>query len=114
LNRLYLHYDTEFIWPDPALPVLGERGTCQGLRNHIGILADGTVVPCCLDKEGRIPLGRIPDQSLSEILESPKAQTILQGFLNRKLIDPLCQRCNYVTRFQKKTGSSESEPPVLD
>ncbi len=114
LNRLYLHYDTEFIWPDPALPVIGEQGTCQGLRNHIGILVDGTVVPCCLDKEGRIPLGRIPEQSLPEILESSRAQTILQGFLNRKLIDPLCQRCNYVTRFQKKTGSPESELPAIE
>jgi MoaA/NifB/PqqE/SkfB family radical SAM enzyme len=114
LNRLYLHYDTEFTWPDPALPRLGEHGTCYGLRNHIGILADGTVVPCCLDKEGRIPLGRIQDQPLLEILESPRAKQILEGFLKRKLVDPLCQRCGYVTRFQKKTGSPESEPPVLE
>jgi MoaA/NifB/PqqE/SkfB family radical SAM enzyme len=114
LNRLYLHYDTEFIWPDPGLPIIGKEGTCYGLRNHIGILADGTVVPCCLDKEGRIPLGRMPEQTLEEILASPRAQSILRGFLNRKLVEPLCQRCNYVTRFQKKTGSPESEPPVLE
>ncbi len=98
-NRLYVHFDTEFIWPDPSLPKLGETGTCYGLRNHFGILVDGTVVPCCLDKEGRIPLGNIQERPLLEILEDPKALAIRNGFLNRKLIDPLCQRCNYVTRF---------------
>ncbi len=99
LNRLYLHYDTEFVWPDPSLPELGGRGTCMGLRNHIGILADGTVVPCCLDKEGRIPLGKIGEKPLLEILETPKAREMLEGFLARKLTDPLCRRCQYVTRF---------------
>jgi len=98
-NRLYVHYDTEFVWPDLSLPALGSQGTCQGLRNHFGILVDGTVVPCCLDKEGKIPLGNIQETPLLEILESPRAREILNGFLSRKLIDPLCQRCNYVTRF---------------
>lgn len=100
LNRLYVHYDTEFKWPDLDLPELGSKGTCYGLRNHFGILVDGTVVPCCLDKEGKIPLGKIQNQSVSEILDSPQAKEILTGFLNRKLINPLCQRCGYVTRFQ--------------
>jgi radical SAM protein with 4Fe4S-binding SPASM domain len=99
LNRLYIHCDTEFVWPDPSLPELGSRGTCMGLRNHIGILADGTVVPCCLDKEGRIPLGNIDESPLIEILETPKAREMLEGFLARKLTDPLCRRCQYVTRF---------------
>ena len=98
-ERLYLHFDTEFTWPDPALPFLGESGTCYGLRSHFGILADGTVVPCCLDKEGRIPLGSLEDSDLETILSSEKARTILNGFLNRKLVDPLCQRCPYVRRF---------------
>jgi len=28
INRLYLHFDTEFIWPSLDLPVLGNHGTC--------------------------------------------------------------------------------------
>ncbi len=98
-GRLYLHYDTEFIWPALDLPVLGSSGTCYGLTSHFGILVDGTVVPCCLDKEGNIPLGNINETSIHEILDSEKAMSILNGFQNRKLIDPLCQRCNYITRF---------------
>ena len=99
-NRLYLHYDTEFIWPSIDLPVLGTSGTYYGLTSHFGILVDGTVVPCCLDKEGAIPLGSIAHQPLAEILDSPQALAILDGFKKRKLIESLCQRCQYIERFQ--------------
>lgn len=98
-GRLYLHFDTEFIWPEISLPILGEHGTCYGLSNHFGILVDGTVVPCCLDKEGVIPLGSLVDQPLEKILNSPRAVALLKGFKNRKLIEPLCQRCQYIKRF---------------
>jgi radical SAM protein with 4Fe4S-binding SPASM domain len=99
-NRLYMHFDTEFIWPALDLPVLGETGTCMGLSNHFGILVDGTVVPCCLDKEGAIPLGDIRTQSIVEILESPKTKKILDGFRKGKLVEDLCKRCQYIERFK--------------
>ncbi|MBC7742579.1 MAG: radical SAM protein [Bdellovibrionaceae bacterium] len=99
-NRLYLHYDTEFIWPSTELPILGTVGSCYGLSSHIGLLVDGTVVPCCLDKEGNIPLGQIQEQSLLDILASERAQNILKGFKQKKLIENLCQRCQYIERFQ--------------
>lgn len=98
-NRLYLHLDTEFTWPAIDLPILGTQGTCLGLQNHFGILADGTVVPCCLDKEGNIPLGNIQDAPVTEILESERATVILKGFKERKLVESLCQRCQYIERF---------------
>lgn len=100
-NRLYLHFDTEFIWPDLNLPTLGIQGTCYGLSSHIGILVDGTVVPCCLDKEGVMDLGNIQDSSLEEILTSSRAMKILLGFKKNKLEESLCQRCQYIERFQK-------------
>lgn len=100
INRLYLHFDTEFVWPSLDLPILGTQGKCYGLSSHFGILADGTVVPCCLDKEGKIPLGSLEERSLLEILDNPKSMEILNGFKNRKLVNPLCQRCNYIERFQ--------------
>lgn len=99
-NRLYLHFDTEFVWPGLNLPVLGSQGSCYGLSSHIGILVDGTVVPCCLDKEGVIELGKIQNNSLEEILASPRAVKILNGFKNKKLEESLCQRCQYIERFQ--------------
>lgn len=98
-NRLYLHFDTEFIWPSLDLPVLGEKGTCYGLNSHIGILVDGTVVPCCLDKEGAIPLGKIQDHELVDILDNQRSQSIIKGFRERRLVESLCKRCNYIERF---------------
>jgi MoaA/NifB/PqqE/SkfB family radical SAM enzyme len=98
-GRLYFHFDTEFTWPSLDLPVLGEVGRCHGLSAHFGILADGSVVPCCLDKEGVITLGRLPEQPLTEILNGPRAKQLVKGFQNRKLVEELCRRCNYIERF---------------
>jgi radical SAM protein with 4Fe4S-binding SPASM domain len=102
-NRLYLHFDTEFIWPSMDLPVLGTSGRCHGLSSHFGILVDGRVVPCCLDKEAAITLGSAEDKPLLEILDSSRAQAILNGFKNKKLLEGLCQRCNYIERFKPLT-----------
>lgn len=112
-NRLYLHFDTEFIWPSLDLPVLGTTGTCYGLSSHFGILVDGTVVPCCLDKEGNIPLGRIQDQPLVEILNSSKSKAIRDGFKRKKLLEGLCQRCQYIERFQTNKTQSQIQTDLI-
>lgn len=99
-GRLYLHFDTEFIWPSMDLPILGEKGRCHGLSTHFGILVDGTVVPCCLDKEGTISLGNIATEPALTILASPRAQNLLSGFRKGKLVEELCRRCQYIERFK--------------
>ena len=99
-NRLYLHFDTEFVWPALDLPILGDSGTCYGLSNHFGVLVDGTVVPCCLDKEGSIPLGTILEMPIEEILQAPRSRQILKGFQDGRLVEDLCKRCQYIERFQ--------------
>jgi radical SAM protein with 4Fe4S-binding SPASM domain len=98
-NRLYLHFDTEFTWPSLDQPVLQTKGTCYGLKSHFGILADGTVVPCCLDKEGNIPLGNISDKTLEQILGDSRALKVRHGFDRHQLIEELCQKCQYIERF---------------
>lgn len=97
--QVFLSQEEEFSWPHAPAPDLGESGTCRALRDHIGILVDGTVVPCCLDAEGDIPLGNIRTSSLAEILASSRATAIRQGFECRKRIEPLCHRCTYRQRF---------------
>jgi len=106
-QRLYLHFDTEFIWPGIDLPVLGTQGRCHGLSSHFGILVDGTVVPCCLDKEAAIPLGSVHDKPILDILSSHRAQKIIKGFKNRQLVERLCQRCQYIERFSTDRPSSQ-------
>lgn len=101
-KRLYLHFDSRFEWPNPNFPKRSEKGTCQGLRNHFGIHADGTVVPCCLDKEAVINLGNVFETGVSDILNSPRAQAIKNGFEAGELVEDLCQRCTFISRFDKK------------
>lgn len=98
-NRLYLHFDTEFVWPSMDLPEHGAKGRCYGLSSHFGVLVDGSVVPCCLDKEGIITLGNIHEQTIESILGSDRAQKMLKGFQRGILEESLCQRCQYIERF---------------
>lgn len=100
-ERLYLHFDSRFEWPSMKLPFQGNQGRCHALISHIGVHADGTVVPCCLDKEAQIPLGNCLITPLKEILESERARTMKEGFENGKLTEELCQHCTYINRFKK-------------
>ena len=63
------------------------------------MLCDGTVVPCCLDHEGDIPLGNLFETPLEEILASPRARAIYEGFSRRRAVEPLCRSCGYARRF---------------
>ena len=72
---------------------------CLGLREQAAVLCDGTVVPCCLDHEGDIPLGNLLEQSLEEILSAPRAAALLRGFSDGKPSEELCRRCGFATRF---------------
>lgn len=98
-GRLYLHHDTRFEWPHPSHPERDSRGSCQGTRTHVGIHADGTVVPCCLDKEARLPLGKVGRQKFSDILGSPRFLAMRAGFEKNQLVEELCRRCDYSRRF---------------
>lgn len=99
--RIYLEWGEKFEWPDLNAQETGSTSFCYGLRDHIGVLCDGTVVPCCLDHEGDIPLGNLFAQPLDEILSSPRAQTIYNGFSNGMACEELCRKCGYSTRFTK-------------
>ena len=98
-ERIYLEHGDKFDWPDLNAPDGGNAVFCYGLRDQIGVLCDGTVVPCCLDHEGDLALGNLFHQQLEEILESDRAKAIYQGFSNRKAPEPLCRRCGYARRF---------------
>lgn len=96
---VYLNRAMPFRWPDPNGEDFGESGFCMGLRDQIGILCDGTAVPCCLDGGGAVPLGNLLRQSLEEILESPRARAIREGFGRRRAVEELCRKCGYRGRF---------------
>ena len=97
-DRVFLEFGEKFDWPDPAA---AESGACfcRGLRDQIGVLCDGRVVPCCLDAEGVLSLGDLFSRSLAEILASPRAKAIYEGFSRREAVEDLCRRCGYAKKF---------------
>ncbi len=97
---LHLEWGDRFVWPDQNAPIVGaEEAFCHGMQDHFGILADGSVVPCCLDSEGVITLGNIYEMPLTDILASPRAQAMVKGFRCRRATEELCRRCAYARKF---------------
>lgn len=92
---LYINKDLEFEWPNIDSSYHTDKGYCLGLTNHIGILSDGTVVPCCLDSEGLINLGNIFEENLENIINSDLYQKMLKGFRDNKRICELCKHCSF-------------------
>ncbi|MDV4149639.1 radical SAM protein [Clostridium sp. AL.422] len=97
-DRVYLNMAEKFNWPDSTISLISEEVFCHGLRDQIGILLDGTVVPCCLDSEGKIPLGNIFKENLEDIINSKRARDIYDGFSQRRAVEDLCKRCGYAKR----------------
>lgn len=96
-ERLFLEWGERFEWPDENAPLCSEAHTCYGLRDQIGVLCDGRVVPCCLDADGVITLGNIFEDSLEDILASPRAVALRRSFENRSVTEPLCLRCGFAS-----------------
>ena len=101
-GRLYFHFDSRFEWPNYGDPDRGDKGFCHALSQQIGIHADGTVVPCCLDKEAGIPLGNVLKDSFESILGSERLTKMRDGFKKQLLTEELCRKCTYIKRFDKK------------
>ena len=114
-DNLYLEFDRKFEWPggggkaasddsdgkqeesDGKLEASPSKSKqeyfCKALIKQIGVLADGSLVPCCLDHDGDVILGNLFHQSLEEILASPRAQALVEGFRHHAATEPLCQSC---------------------
>ena len=98
-DRVFLEPGEKFDWPDLGVKELGESCFCYGLRDQIGVLCDGTVVPCCLDHDGDIALGNLFEEELDDILSGGRAVRMREGFSKRHAVEELCRKCGYARRF---------------
>lgn len=101
-RHLYVNVQSPFEWPELNSSYCNERGFCQGIRTHIAILSDGTVVPCCLDGNGIMKLGNIFETPLKDILASDRSVAFIEGFRNKYAVEPLCKHCSFKERFAHK------------
>ena len=99
-DRIYISFADVFEWP--ITTENKEKNSvkfCYGLRSHFGILCDGTVVACCLDSEGKLALGNIFNNKISDILNTPRAQNIYKGFVDRNTTEEFCKTCTFANKF---------------
>jgi radical SAM protein with 4Fe4S-binding SPASM domain len=94
---VYLEWGELFDWPttDGSLPDYGPRSHCFAMKDHVAVLCDGRVLPCCIDCDGVMPLGNLNDKSLSDILTDAPAQDFLRSLTANHLNYPLCRHCNF-------------------
>lgn len=101
-HNAYIMFGTTFVWPIQS-QVSHIQGYCPALSKQIAVLVDGSVVPCCLDSEGKMVLGNLKQDSLENILESDTAQIYKQSFWQGKRIHDLCQHCLFYKVKSDKT-----------
>jgi radical SAM protein with 4Fe4S-binding SPASM domain len=95
-DHIFLQRAPRFEWPDEEAIGTQTHKKCYALRDHIAILSDGQVVPCCLDADANMKLGNIFTEELSDILESKRAKDIKNGFEQRKIVEPICATCGFI------------------
>ena len=112
-DNLYLEFDRKFQWPDAEKERVEESGQkaqlyCKALTKQIGILSDGSLVPCCLDHDGDVILGNLFRQSLEEILSSPRALAMTEAFKHHAASEKLCQNCESALARNSFRGKARS------
>ncbi len=95
-DNIFLNFDTEFIWPENNKESKEYQGKCYALKDHIAILSDGTVVPCCLDGGGKIVLGNILKDDFDKILNNEKTTKLDKELRSGIRTNELCKKCNFL------------------
>ena len=95
-DKVFLDFNDSFVWPSLDNEINNSSGTCYALRDHIGILVDGSIVPCCLDSNGDIVFGNIYKDDLEDIINSDRYVNMLNGFRNNIKCEELCKKCDFL------------------
>lgn len=95
-EKIYINQFHEFIWPDLKNDYYNEFGKCYALRDHIAILVDGTIVPCCLDSKGIIKFGNVFEDDIEDIHKSERYQSMFENFKNNVKTEELCKKCGFL------------------
>lgn len=70
-------------------------------RGNLIVFWDGTVVPCCVDFDGRIRIGNVGEEKLLKMWNSNKMRSLRRSHTERKFTG-LCENCaEYTSKFVK-------------
>lgn len=73
--------------------ILSYNSWCSALDTDLNVLYDGTVVPCCFDVHGKMPIGHFSNMTLDEILESEQRNSFIEHIKSHSLDGTLCKNC---------------------
>lgn len=94
-DHIFLQTAPRFEWPDGEETRSVDQKNCYALRDHVAVLVDGTVVPCCLDADGAMSLGNVYENDFHDIVNSERAQKIRYGFMNNTITEEHCKSCGF-------------------
>lgn len=94
-RHILLHQNKLFKWPSLKDKPLYKKGKCHALKEQIGILSDGSLVPCCFDAKGDVNLGNVFESNFKKLLDTPRLKAIQKAFKEDKRIEKLCQTCEF-------------------
>jgi MoaA/NifB/PqqE/SkfB family radical SAM enzyme len=79
----------------------GQKNRCVELWERCIITWDGTIVPCCFDKDAGHPVGRFPDMSMKEAWVSPVFQAFRKRILDGRSNVGMCANCTEGLRIYR-------------
>jgi radical SAM protein with 4Fe4S-binding SPASM domain len=94
-DHIFLQNAARFSWPGQKKLDLAHK-KCYALRDHIAILCDGSVVPCCLDANGDMVLGNVFTTPLDDIINCKEAVDMKQAFARNEIVNPICKDCGFI------------------
>ena len=80
------------------------RPPCHYLWKSVVVLWDGRVVPCCRDFDGKITLGDLKRQSLTDIWRGSTLQALRRMHLDGEFENTLCDDCFDITPVSPRRG----------
>lgn len=66
---------------------------CPAPDTDLNVLFDGTVVPCCMDVYGEMPIGDFDKMTLEEVLTSSARKKLKKKLVNTDIDDLPCKNC---------------------
>lgn len=94
-KHIYLQSANRFDWPDTNAKPSNEPKTCYALKDHLAILSDGSIVPCCIDADAQLLLGNIFTDDLEKMVKSKRAIAMKEGFRNKIAVEDFCKVCGF-------------------
>ncbi|MCK5328303.1 MAG: SPASM domain-containing protein [Candidatus Latescibacteria bacterium] len=81
------------VWEDGTLMTERKRDTCRRLWFSTVINWDGSVVPCCFDKDGDFVMGNLLQESLEHIWRGRRYRAFRNAVLRNRVGIAMCRNC---------------------